>query len=164
MSRAMPAQRPGSSEQVVQTDPLLMRAVERRFGAMHVDLAATRENAQAAVYISKEVDSLTQSWSQLYPKGRMWLNPEFSNIGEWAWKCARESVHLKKGGLILLLTPASIGANWFANFVHGQALVIALQGRLTFVGHKQPYPKDCMLSVYGMTPGFEVWDWRKANE
>ncbi len=161
--RKMPTQKSSTSEQVVQTDPLLMRAVERRFGALHVDLAATMANTQAAVFISKEQDSLRQPWATLYPRGRMWLNPEFNNIGEWAWKCARECVHLKRGGNIFLLTPASIGANWFRDYVAPHARVIALNGRLTFVGHKQPYPKDCMLSVYGMTPGFEVWDWRKQS-
>ncbi len=162
LPRKMPAQKPGSSEQVVQTDHLLMRAVERRFGALHVDLAATRQNTQCAEYIDKATDSLGVAWAQNWPRGRMWLNPEFNNIGEWAWKCARECLHLKKGGLILLLTPASIGANWFRDYVAPHARVIALNGRLTFVGHKQPYPKDCMLSVYGMTPGFEVWDWRRS--
>ena len=68
---------------------------------------------------------------------------------------------MRAGSRIFLLTPASIGANWFAEHVYGKAHVLALQGRLTFVGHKQPYPKDCILSVYGVKPGFSVWDWRK---
>ena len=42
-------------------------------------------------------------------------------------------------------------------------LRLALQGRLSFDG-KAPFPKDCMLSVYGtgQRKEFEVWDWRKT--
>ncbi len=158
----MPAQVPGTSEQVVQTDPDLITAVERRWGALHVDLAATVKNTQAAVYISKEINSLVVPWCEHWPNGRMWLNPEFTDLTAWSAKCAQEAPRLRAGGLIFLLTPASVGANWFANHVHGKAHVIALQGRLKFVGHKQGYPKDCILSVYGEPPGFSVWDWRPS--
>ncbi len=158
--RKMPAQQPATSEQVVQTDPLFMRAVERTFGTIHVDLAATRENTQAPVFISKEVDSLSQNWTMLCtkPHTRMWLNPEFSDIGAWAKKCS-ETV-LEDGGVILLLTPASVGANWFRDYVAEKARVLFLNGRLKFVGHKQPYPKDCILSVYGVPVGYRVWSWK----
>ncbi len=159
--RTMPAQKPGKSEQVVQTDPLLMRAVERRFGTLHVDLAATRENTQCAYFLSKEENSLIRHWASDWPGARMWLNPEFSDIKTWAEKCAHESIRLKGSGRIFLLTPASIGANWFRDYVAPYSRVFALNGRLTFVGHKQPYPKDCILSVYGELQGFEVWDWRR---
>ena len=65
-----------------------------------------------------------------------------------------------EGSRILLLVPASIGANWFAEHVHQRAYVLALQGRLTFDGHTQSFPKDLILAVYGWGPGFGVWSWR----
>ncbi len=145
----------------MQTDPKFMAAVVKRFGEMHVDLAASLENAQASVYVTKEQDSLTTPWASNWPHLRLWLNPEFSDIGKWAARCANQYQCMWSVGRIFLLTPASIGANWFAEHVAPHARVIALNGRLTFVGHKKPYVKDCILSVYGLDPGFEVWNWRK---
>jgi hypothetical protein len=45
-------------------------------------------------------------------------------------------------------------------YVWREAHVYALSPRLTFKGEKWPYPKDCMLSVFGEQPGFEVWRWK----
>jgi hypothetical protein len=40
---------------------------------------------------------------------------------------------------------------------------LLLNGRLTFDGCAAPYPKDCILALYGpeIAPGYEVWNWRK---
>ncbi len=156
----MPAQRPHRSEQVVQTDPLLIAAVVRRWGALEIDLAATAENTQAPSYITKELNSLSVPWGAYWPKTRMWLNPEYTDLTTWSAKCAAEAARLTGEGRIFLLTPASVGSNWFREYVDGKARVYLLNGRLKFVGHTQCYPKDCILSVYGETPGYEVWRWR----
>ncbi len=163
-ARKMPPQLPATSEQVVQTDPAFIAAVVKRFGKLDVDLAATAENTQAPMYISKETNSLRVPWADhFYLRTTMWLNPEFKNIEPWAEKCAYESARIYSvfgKGRILLLTPASVGSNWFRDHVDGKARVYLLNGRLRFVGHKQPYPKDCILSVYGEPPGYEVWSWK----
>lgn len=136
-----------------------MAAVVARFGRPHFDLAAQYDNAKASDWYDPENDSLKQAWHQLpyLPSGLLWLNPPFSNIAPWAAKCAEESA---KGARILFLVPASVGSNWYAQHVHGKALVLFLNGRLKFVGAKDPYPKDCLLAVYGEQPGFEVWKWK----
>lgn len=153
----------GASRQDYGTPPAFIDAVERRFGCLTVDLAATSENAVAKKFITEARDSLSQMWAGSYA-GNMWLNPPFANIAPWAAKCAAESLHLDPHTRILLLVPASVGANWFADHVHGKALVLGLQGRLTFVGETQPYPKDCLLCVYGEgLRGFDVWAWRKPK-
>lgn len=163
----MPKQKPHESVQVVQTDPLLIKAVKRRWGRIDVDLAASDENAQAYSYITEEDDAFSYDWGERdFAKKVMWLNPPFSKIEPWAKKCAATSLALLKNkSKIIMLTPASVSSNWFANHVWGRAKVIALQGRLTFVGHTTSFPKDCILSVYGPTipslADFEVWDWRK---
>lgn len=91
-----------------------------------------------------------------------WLNPPYSHIAPWAERCADAATD---GAHITLLVPASVGANWFRDFVHGQARVIFLNGRLTFVGHMAPYPKDCMLCLYGpdVEIGYNVWTWRTES-
>jgi len=149
----MPVQRPGQSKQDYGTPANLMRAVALKFGTPAWDLAASVENAKAENFLTAAQDSLTADWRSL--PGLKWLNPPFGNIAPWAEKCAR-------GGQILLLTPASVGANWFRDHVHLKAFIYFLNGRLTFEGCRDPYPKDCMLSAFGFgRTGYDVWDWRK---
>lgn len=152
----MPAQKPGRSKQDYGTPRALIDAVEKRFGPLAWDLAATDENAKAAKFITPDQDSLSRCWSML--SGNMWLNPPFANIEPWAKKCA-ETI-LDDSSRILLLTPASVGSEWFRGYVNGRALVLALSPRLTFEGCADPYPKDCIISVYGKPPGFQCWRWR----
>lgn len=150
----------GGSKQDYATPPEFLMPVERRFGKITFDLAASPSNAVCGDYFTKEQDSLKQEWHKL-PGGILWLNPEFGDITTWAAKCAAES---ELGAPpILLLTPASIGANWFKNFVLPSAAVIPLNGRIKFVGEKDYYPKDLMISCYWRgIAGFQTpWTWNK---
>jgi phage N-6-adenine-methyltransferase len=180
--RKMPAQKPGTSKQDYETPDDFIAAVEAGYGKLDVDLAATPENARAPHWLDPELDSLQFDWtknlgrektyadkslpSQLR-RANWWLNPPFSNIARWTRKISQATQAMRTDGgyrpRVLLLTPASVGANWFRDDVHGKALVLALNGRLTFRGETQPYPKDCMLSVWGEEPGFQVWNWRTQN-
>lgn len=150
----------GKSRQDYGTPADFLEAVAQRFGRLDVDLAATSANRVADLYISPQQDSLSVPWSQSL-RGNLWLNPPFANIAPWARKCAQEAVGLGPHSRILLLVPASVGANWFAESVHRKALVLGLQGRLTFVGETDPCPRDLILAVYGEgLEGFGVWKWR----
>jgi hypothetical protein len=102
-------------------------------------------------------DSLDDSVRWAKHVGLLWLNPPFAAIAPWAKK-ARDSA--RKGARIAMLTPASVGANWFDEFVHREALVLALSPRLSFDG-KNSYPKDCILSIFSHneSPGFDTWRW-----
>ena len=168
----MPEQKPGRSKQDYGTPVEFLDAVTRRFGIEDFDwdLAAHEKNHITHNYLGQggaAPDSLAVNWSDLSGKNdkkdrrHLWLNPPFGQIAPWAAKCARCT---NAGDLtIYFLTPASVGANWFAEHVWPFAKVLALQGRLSFDG-KAPFPKDCMLSVYGtgQRKEFEVWDWRKT--
>ena len=168
------------SKQDYETPRDLLDACAERFGPLAVDLACTLENKKAPVALAyPAVDSLTVPWAELFGECVCWLNPPFSRIEPWAAKCREEGERMGRG-LILLLTPASVGANWFVDHVHGHALVLPLVPRLTFVGASDPYPKDCMISVFGrnvpivapqselfpspviLRPGFEPWRWKKV--
>lgn len=149
----------GGLKQSYETPTDFILAVEKRFGKLTFDLAAAADNTKCVDYFTKEQDSLAQQWFKL--PGLLWLNPEFADITPWAAKCAAES---ELGAPpILLLTPASVGANWFKNFVLPSAAVIPLNGRIKFVGEKDYYPKDLMLSVYWRgIAGFQTpWTWNK---
>lgn len=154
----------GRSKQDYETPADFLAAVTRRFGPLAWDLAAEATNAKAPNWIGPLQDSLTVDWTALDPIGNAFLNPPFGNIAPWAKKCAETaaSPDFDPRARILFLVPASVGANWFAEHVHRKALVLALQGRLTFVGCEQPYPKDCVLAVWGVgLSGFDVWEWRE---
>lgn len=164
---SMPVQKPGKSKQDYGTPRELISAVEERWGKLVIDLAATAENTKAHYFITPERNSLAEDWHNWlaqyeYRNNRpaiAWLNPPFADIAPWAEKCRFEC---GRGAKIIMLTPASIGANWFADHVYGMASVIALRPRLVFEGCKDPYPKDCMLTLWGCgTSGlFEIWKWK----
>ncbi len=154
-----PTVKRGRSCQTYGTPWDFIHAVTARWGALACDLAASSENAKAKCFYTEAEDSLAQTWAHAWPTKNLWLNPPFANIEPWAAKCKAEA--RDRDGLIFLLTPASIGTDWFANHVHGHALVLGISPRLTFEGTSDPYPKDLMLSIFGKaTRGFDVWRWR----
>lgn len=154
----MPEQRPGRSRQDYQTPRAFLDALERRYGAMTFDLACDGiVNAKAPRFFTKVEDALSRDWRQL--AGNLWLNPEYADIAPWARKCAASATPGNRVRKIFLLTPASVGSEWFAEHVEGKALVEPLRPRLSFDG-KAPYPKDLLLATYGVAPGFKTWRWK----
>lgn len=154
-----PAQKPGRSKQDYGTPLEFIRAVESRFGRIVCDLAAHAGNAKCQTFIGVEENTFSVDWAARFPTGTLWFNPEFADLDPCAEKCAAESD--RRHGLILLLTPASIGSGWFARHVNRKAMVLGLSPRLTFEGTNAPYPKDLMLSVFGMgLNGFDTWRWK----
>lgn len=186
----MPVQKPGKSKQDYGTPWELIRAVEARWGKLTIDLAAhdNGDNAKAPEWVGE---------SQNYLLGTLnvglddlcWCNPPFDDIGSWAAKWRADAA---EGAPIISLVPASIGAGWFKRYVCGggtvpdAARVVALEGRIPFQGcHTMkdgvpkcggdefcdgcsPYPKDCMLLLWGLQSDaalphfpFEVWSWRE---
>lgn len=161
-ARTGPSMNRGHSRQDFGTPLAFLEAVTKRFGFIDVDLAASYENRVVTEFYSEKDDSLTKPWAEDHPTGNLWLNPPFSDIAKWAEKCRKESK--KRRGFIFLLVPASIGAKWFADDVKKHAMVLALTPRLTFAGCTTPYPKDCILAVYGYGfRGFDMWDWRPSR-
>ena len=152
----------GGSRQDYQTPTEFLYAVENKLDcSFWRDLAATDENHIDGVnqWFTPEQDSLKQDWhGRDYYEVWQWLNPPFSNITPWVKKASETNAHIG------MLVPASVGANWWRDYVHNKAHVLLLNGRITFVGEKDPYPKDCALLLY--TPmikgGYEVWSWNAS--
>jgi phage N-6-adenine-methyltransferase len=160
MAKSMPRQQPGTSKQDVRTPKNFLAAVKLRLGidAFAVDLAASQSNTVAKQFYSERSNALIQPWVF---DGWNWLNPPFGDIRPWVQKACEES---RLGAHTAMLVPAGVGANWWRDWVHGKARILLLNGRITFVGHKQAYPKDCALLIYepGVIPAYETWTW--ANE
>lgn len=146
------------SVQVVATPWEFIHAVERKFGPIAVDLAATAENAKAPNFITPEIDTFTQDWTAWLKGGLGWLNPEFDPMAKWVTYCAKQQ---QRGAEFFTLSPASVGANWFWDHVQPYATVYSV-GRIKFVGSKDVYPKDLILSHYNQTPNHELqrWKWK----
>jgi phage N-6-adenine-methyltransferase len=174
----MPAQKPGRSKQDYGTPWRLIHAIEARWGKLTIDLAARADNAKAPEFISPEENSLTRNWAQRIGDGLGFLNPEFDDIAPWVDKCAGCWAPL------ISLTPASIGAEWFANNCEHKAKIVGLRPRIAFYGCHvlikngtqkgeracdssclgcASYPKDCMLLLWGnrfqSEPAFQTWRW-----
>lgn len=167
----MPRQKPGRSEQAVGTPREFLQAVEDRFGPIGWDLAASAGNAVTGRFLGPGSphgeDSLAVDWAMLPDQvGKtLWLNPPFGNIRPFVAKAARMAPALP-GSSIVILVPASVSTEWFAECVHRRALVLAIRPRLTFVGSKDPYPKDLAALVFGrwVVPAFDTWRWDGADE
>lgn len=153
----MPAQKPGRSKQDYCTPKEFLEAVCDRFVIEQfvLDVAASADNAIAPNYYDEADDGLKQVW---WADGWTWCNPPYANIRPWVEKAWNESL---AGAQVAMLIPASVGANWWRDWVHDKAHVWFLNGRLSFDGIA-PYPKDLALLIY--TPhvkgGYRVWDWR----
>lgn len=172
MNRKMPVQKPGRSETIVRTPREFLNLVERKFWVtLSIDLAALPNNSVCPAFISPEEDSLalTTSWRRLIPPGSYgWLNPPYDDIAPWVKKA-----HEARRG-IFVLVPASVGSNWWRDYVHEKAWVNFLNGRIIFndkqgrpicspkTGKPTPYPKDLALLVYGLEPGYDIWDWKRS--
>lgn len=159
-----PLQKPGRSKQDYQTPRPFLGAVEALLGPIAVDLAAHEGNHVCPRWLGpggEERDAFDARWWKLTPSRLLWLNPPFANIGLWSERCLEEK---ERGARIALLTPASVGTEWFAQDVAGKAAVLFLRPRLTFEGCEDPYPKDLMLSLFGWVPGFFLWDWTAGVE
>lgn len=158
----MPQQKPHRSCQTYETPWDFVHRVERRLGIAQfaIDLAASFDNRKAPQWLAEDDNALSPrwKWADEIGDGWGWLNPPYTNIGSWAEKCIETSID---GGKVALLVPASVGSNWFRDSVFPFAYVLALNGRISFDGAGN-YPKDSILCLYGLLPGFDVWDWRKS--
>jgi hypothetical protein len=150
------------------TPPELLAAVQARFGRITFDAACTLDNAVAINgYHYPAYDALERDWRDELEGCVVWCNPPFGKSGEFARVATESQREPNMTGhappRVLLLVPASVGTSWFAIYVHGKALVLALSPRVKFVGQAQGINRDLMLCVYGpdITPGFEPWRWKK---
>lgn len=153
----------GQSSGDIWTPWEFIRAVEARFGPIAVDLAASGpQSAKASRWITPEEDSLKQDWAVLLNGGLGWDNCPYGNITPWARYHAEAQAHT------LLLTPASIGANWFWDWIWPNAVVYSV-GRMVFDNCFDKdgnlvttnYPKDLILSEFGTgdCKRLERWKW-----
>lgn len=133
------------------------------FDSFDWDLAADAQNTKADRWFGEIENSLSQDWAEL--SGWLWLNPPYADITPWVRK-VYESTRVPGRNLFMLI-PASVGSNWYRDWVHKKCDVYFLTGRLTFDGADSAYPRDLMLCGYGGVTEEDMvvhppalWDWR----
>lgn len=161
------------SKQGHRTPKEFLHAVQRRFGRITFDLAATEGHQVLGVqdYFTPEIDALKQDWSSVdvwamrnrglehpIPMRVSWLNPPFSHIQPWVAKLEAECRTLP--WWTLCLVPASMGSKWWERHVLHKCVALGVT-RLTFVGSDSSYPKDLALLGFGFgVSGHGFWDWQ----
>lgn len=156
----------GGSKQDYETPKEFMNAIERRFGPIAWDLAAAHGQQKAPRFIappgSGHVHEDFFSDAALRARGLCWLNPPFGAVAKWAARCAEITTQERQ---ILMLAPASVSTDYFAEHIFPHSLVLAIRPRIAFVGEKQGFPKDLMLACYGFgVHGFDLWQWKRRDE
>lgn len=156
-----PAQKPGKSVQEVGTPDEFIKAVEKRFGKIDIDLAGDPNLHVVDKWYGPGTtipDSLAVAWSD-FRFG--FLNPPFGKIGPWVEHTLQQVCNnpIQVG----VLLPAATETNWFLNYVYGRALTLVLRPRLTFKNHTNVFPKGLMFCLYGpyIVPGIKIWDWKE---
>ncbi len=108
------------------TPQFLFDALNQEFG-FTLDPSATPENAKCKRYFTKEVDGLSQDWSDEV----VFMNPPYGKeIGNWMKK-AYESA--QQGATIVCLIPARTDTQWWHRYAM-KGEIRLLKGRLKFVG------------------------------
>lgn len=149
-----------------ETPEDLFDAINNEYG-FTLDVAATAWNNKLSNFYNELNNSLVQDWI-----GTVWLNPPYSrgNINAFMRKALNE---FKNGNAkaVVALVRLDPSANWFTQFVHGQAHEIRMfPRRVKFVGASSGYPFPCCLVVYdeskavldehgNVVTQYKIWDW-----
>lgn len=91
-----------------------------------------------------EDDGLDRAWW-----GRVYVNPPFGALDEWAKKCAEEG---QQGCEILLLLPARTDTRYWHQYIGAAQAVCFLRGRVRFVGAPGPCPFPVAIAYWGPNP------------
>lgn len=125
------------------TPAWLFRELEHIYGPFDLDPAATKENAKAPRFYTKEEDGLSRERF-----GRVWLNPPYGKkLGDWVRKAAA-SVHRQADRVVCLL-PASTDAAWWHDVVLAEGAAVRwIRGRLAFGEKDQRAPFASVVVVF----------------
>jgi len=106
-----------------------------------LDVCATADNAKCPRYFTPEMDGLVQDWGD----DICWMNPPYGRqIGLWMEKAYLSSL---AGATVVCYVPSRTGTVWWHAWVLGKAEVRYRQGRMTFVGAKDPVGFDSVAVV-----------------
>ena len=137
-----------SAKQEWETPDSLFRPLDTEF-RFTLDAAASKENAKAPQFFTKEEDGLNQDWG----KHTVWLNPPFGvgrkPLSAWVRKAYNAA---QLGAVVVMLLPARTNTNWFHQYcLKGEVRFI--RGRPKFGDAKHGLPQPLCIVVFRATGG-----------
>tara|TARA_R100000781_G_C4077522_1_gene126603 strand:- start:1362 stop:1802 length:441 start_codon:yes stop_codon:yes gene_type:complete len=109
-------------------------------GWFELDVCASKENAKASVFYTKEDDGLSKNWF-----GNVWMNPPYGReIGKWIKKAYEES---QKGCTVYCLIPSRTDTKWWHDYVM-KGDITFIKGRIKFGGSKNVAPFPSALVIF----------------
>ncbi len=89
------------------------------------------------------------------------------DIGPWVEKAYHETMVNRAKTIVLV--PASVGSNWWRDWVHEKCMVYFMNGRVTFVGMEDSYPKDTALLCYypahdTFRDNYNIWTFKQPKD
>ena len=135
-----------SSDRMDWGTPLeLYEQLDEIFG-FTLDVAASRENAKAPIYITEKQDGLATSWVDIVQPVVAWMNPPYGGaLPAWLAKAYQEG---QEGAIVVALVPARPDTGWFQYVWKAEALAF-LRGRVTFEGAATGAPFPSVVAVFG---------------
>lgn len=135
------------------TPDWLIRELGEEF-ILALDVCATHSNAKCQVYLTKEINGLTQDWGLwTTPNTYAWMNPPYGReLAQWVDKAWQQK---QRGVNVVMLVPARTDTRWWATFwdhdMHRpwdhRDEVRFLKGRIRFEGAKAgaPFPSAIVV-------------------
>ncbi len=109
-----------------------------------VDAAASSKNAKLERHWTKEIDGLTQDWTE----ETVFVNPPFlaADLRRWvekAWVASREP-----GTIVVMVVPVKSDQDWWHDFSI-RTEIRFVKGRVKFEGEKSTMPGPVAVLVFG---------------
>jgi phage N-6-adenine-methyltransferase len=118
-----------SKEEEWETPIEFVRKLETLFGKFTLDPAATKENAKANKFFTKEDDGLNQSWKY----HNVFVNPPYGRgiTQKWVKKAFEEAKQI--GTQVVVLIPARTDTKYWHRFCMCAKEIYFVKGRLKFI-------------------------------
>lgn len=117
-----------------------------------LDVCATKENAKAKNFFTREQNGLLHDWlDHVLPGEAVWMNPPYGReIGRWVYKAHFEA---KNGLTIIALLPARTDTAWWHEYIQPifdnrwPGSIKFLKGRVKFGDSKNaaPFSSVCVI-------------------
>lgn len=114
--------------------------LEKKFGKFDLDPCATKGNAKARRFFTKEDNGLEKKWD-----GRVFVNPPYGRtIGLWmkkSWESSRDGADL-----VVCLVPARTDTAWWHEYAM-RGIIVFIRGRLKFGKSRNsaPFPSAVVI-------------------
>jgi phage N-6-adenine-methyltransferase len=162
-----------------RTPKEFLEAVQREFGALTIDVAASAENAVCKQFLDRAENGLMSPWFErgVYLREVAWCNPGFSSMPVWIHKACVEVEGSLPTRTALVLGLCAPSTAWWRHAISHGADILLLSPRIQFdpaPGVKRSSnPRECALFVFrdpftakvyadaGNAPQILTWWWKE---